>query len=322
MLTDREDTMTLPFAPLSVCNANTEIRRHVSLLFRMASPSSPSGPQPSVTTADRPRSFGLGWTLMLLSMLVLTGCGTMRNGRGWGQDAVYPVSWERVQTAATNALFDYQTLIPVAGALIFLIDDWDHQVSDWAVDHTPIFDSKEDAKDASDDLRDFLQLEALVTGLLAPSGDEPGGWMAAKTKGFAVELAAAGATGMITSFSKDATNRERPDERNDNSFPSAHASAAFSAATLANRNIDVLNWPKPAKRTLQVTNLLLATGVAWARVEGERHYPTDVLIGAALGSFLSSFIHDAFMGAPDDDRFQFLVCPQKDGGSVQIAFSF
>jgi len=259
---------------------------------------------------------------LLLMVLVLSGCGTMRNGRGWGQDAVYPVSWDRVQTAATNALFDYQTLIPLAGSLIFLIDDWDHKVSDWAVDHTPIFGSVEDAKDASDDLRDILTLEAFATGFLTPSGEDPGPWMAAKAKGFAVELAAAGATGMATSFLKDATNRERPDNRHNNSFPSAHASGAFSLATLANRNLDAMNWPKPVKRTVQISNLLLATGVAWARVEGERHYPTDVLVGAALGSFLSSFIHDAFMGAPEDDRFQFLVFPQKDGGSVQIAFPF
>ena len=33
-----------------------------------------------------------------------------------------------------------------------------------------------------------------------------------------------------------------------------------------------------------------------ARVEAEKHYPIDVLVGAALGHFLSAVIHDSMMG--------------------------
>ena len=314
--------MKPPFTLSFLSDAKAEVFRSPSLSFCLALLWNRPRLQPLTDAFGGSRSQSSGWVILLLSMLVLAGCGTMRNGRGWGQDAIYPVSWERVQKAATNAFFDYQTLIPAAGALIFTIDDWDERASDWAIDHTPIFGSVDDAGDASDTMRDILMVEAFATGFLTPSGEEPGEWIAAKAKGFAVELAAAGATGGATSLLKDATGRERPNKRNDRSFPSAHASAAFSFATLANRNVDAMNWPKPAKRTLQAVNLLLATGVAWARVEGSEHYPSDVLAGAALGTFLSSFIHDAFMGAPEDDRFQFLIFPQKDGGSIQIAFSF
>lgn len=275
-----------------------------------------------ISRSGNPRLRAAHGVLLLLCVLLLIGCGTMRNGRSWGQDALYPVSWDRVKQAASNAVFDYQVLVPAAGALIFTIDDWDERASDWAIDHTPLFDSVEDAKDASDTMRDILMAEAIATGFLTPSGEEPGEWLAAKARGFAVELAAAGATGGATALLKDATGRERPDERNDNSLPSAHASASFSYATIANRNIDAMDWPKPVKRTVQVSNLLLATAVAWARVEGARHYPSDVLAGAALGSFLTTFIYDAFLPTPEDDRFQFLIFPQKDGASVQIAFSF
>lgn len=314
--------MTPPFTLSFLSDANAEVFRSPPRFLFRALPCHHPSLKPLAEAIGWLRIFRSGWAILVLSMLVLSGCGTMCNGRGWGQDAIYPVSWERVQKAATNAFLDYQTLIPAAGALIFTIDDWDERASDWAIDHTPVFGSVEDAGDASDNLRDILMVEAFATGFLTPSGEEPGDWMVAKAKGFAVELAAAGATGGVTSLLKDATGRERPNKRNDRSFPSAHASAAFSFATLANRNVDAMNWPKPAKRTLQTVNLLLATGVAWARVEGSEHYPSDVLAGAALGTFLSSFIHDAFLGTPEDDRFQFLVCPQKDGGSVQIAFSF
>lgn len=38
------------------------------------------------------------------------------------------------------------------------------------------------------------------------------------------------------------------------------------------------------------------TATAWARVAANKHYPTDVLAGAALGHFLMAVIHDSFMG--------------------------
>jgi hypothetical protein len=50
-------------------------------------------------------------------VFTVTGCGTLKNGRGWAQDAVYPVELKRIPRAAFNALVDPETLIPVAGAI-------------------------------------------------------------------------------------------------------------------------------------------------------------------------------------------------------------
>ena len=80
--------------------------------------------------------------------------------------------------------------------------------------------------------------------------------------------------------------------------------------------------PKKVKRTLQVGNILLATGVGWARVEGEKHHPADILTSAALAHFLSKFIYDAFMNVPEDDRFDFIVFPHKGGAAAQLSFVF
>ena len=74
----------------------------------------------------------------LLSVFA-TGCGTLTNDRGWGQDISYPVNLKMISRAAHNAFFDLQTLIPAAGALIFAVDDFDEEVSDWATDNNPIF---------------------------------------------------------------------------------------------------------------------------------------------------------------------------------------
>ncbi len=258
----------------------------------------------------------------VLFLLSASGCGTMSNGRCWGDDAYRHVNMGKIKKAAHNAFFDLQTLVPAAGALIFAIDDYDEEVSDWASNHSRLFDSIEDAKDASDVLRGILLAETVVTVMILPSGDDKKHWSVSKLKGLSVELAALGATSSITARLKDLTDRTRPDNTTDNSLPSAHASGAFSAATLSNRNLDNIDMPKKLRRTLQTGNICLAAGVAWARVEGKRHYPSDVLAGAALGHFLSAFIHDAFMNAPEEDRFDFIIYPYEDGVGVEVGFRF
>ncbi len=261
-------------------------------------------------------------TVVILFLFLVAGCGTLPNGRGWGQDAFFPVDAERVSRAAQNAFFNSNTLVPLASALVLGIDDFDERVSDWAVKHNPVFGSKDDARDASDYLRATLRVEAIITALATPSGDVPEQWMVSKAKGLGVELAAVGATSSVTDWIKDATDRTRPDERSDNSFPSGHASGAFSYMTLANRNIDSIDMPQALKPPLKIGNYLLASGVAWARVEGRRHYPSDVLAGAALGHFLSVFIHDAFMNLPEDGNVDFVVFPFRKGAGIALAFHF
>jgi undecaprenyl-diphosphatase len=59
------------------------------------------------------------------------------------------------------------------------------------------------------------------------------------------------------------------------SFPSGHASTSFACAT-------VLAVLEPR---LRVPALLLAAAIAFSRLYVGVHYPTDVLAGAALGSF-------------------------------------
>jgi membrane-associated phospholipid phosphatase len=273
-------------------------------------------------------SFGLRHShlmILLTSILLslcLIGCGTLENGRGWGQDINYPVDLNRISRAAHNAFFDLQTLIPAGGALLFAIDNFDERASDWATRHSPIFGSEEGARDAGDYLGIALQVEVLATALATPSGDEPKEWVSSKSKGLAVELAALGTTEGATELLKAAANRPRPTGESTNSFPSSHSSWAFSCATLANRNLDSIDLPRNLKRSMQIGNLCLASGVAWARVEARAHYPSDVLAGAALGHFMTAFIHDAFLDLPEDGSVGFAVFPVEGGAGIQLAVPF
>jgi hypothetical protein len=255
-------------------------------------------------------------------LLFNAGCGTLENGRGWGEDAFFPIDGQRVARAAHDAFLSPGTLIPLAGALAFQIDGWDQKVSDWAMDHTPIFGSQDRAGTASDYLRDALILEALAMPLATPSGDTLGEWAPAKLQGYAVEFSAIGAVGGVTEALKAATHRPRPDGSDDMSFPSGHTSAAFSCATLANRNLDSIDALEGVRPALEIANTVLAAGTGWARVEAGKHYPSDVLFGAALGHFLTAFIHDAFMNLPEKSNVDFDFFSTEGGGGIELVFHF
>jgi hypothetical protein len=251
----------------------------------------------------------------------MTGCATLQNGRGWGQDAIFPVDLKRIPHAAFNALVDLQTLIPAAGALVFGVSHADDKVSDWATNHTPVFGSKGNANNASDYLLYALEAETFATALATPSGKDPKDWTYSKAKGLTVELGAELVTIGATSLLKGVTDRSRPDGGS-KSFPSNHSSEAFSSSTLANRNLNSITMSEKVRVPMQVANILLATSVGWARVEAGKHFPSDVLAVAALGHFLSAFIHDAFMGLPSDNRLSFDVLPSKHGVVIGLSFGF
>jgi membrane-associated phospholipid phosphatase len=59
-------------------------------------------------------------------------------------------------------------------------------------------------------------------------------------------------------------------------FPSAHAATSFGTATS-------LAVAMPA---VGVPTLIFASGVVWSRMQLNRHHPTDVLIGGALGALV------------------------------------
>jgi hypothetical protein len=259
---------------------------------------------------------------MIFVSIFFTGCGTLRNSRGWGQDVTFKVELKGVSRAAYHALFDLQTLIPTAGALVFAINDFDKKVSNWAGDHHPIFGSKDNADKASDYLLIPLYAETCLTAFVTPSGDDPKNWAYWKMKGIAVEGLAIGATAEVTTLLKEVTNRNRPDRISDKSFPSGHSSGAFANATLSNRNLNVISLPKEVRLPVQVGNILLATSVAWARVEAKKHYPSDVLAGAALGHFISAFVHDAFVGLPKDNKFSITIFPLKRGAMAELYVTF
>lgn len=77
----------------------------------------------------------------------------------------------------------------------------------------------------------------------------------------------------VTYALKEAVHERRPDGGK-HSFPSGHASSAFTAAEFLRVRYG-LKWGVPA--------YVAAAFVAYSRVEARKHYNHDVLAGAAIG---------------------------------------
>jgi hypothetical protein len=253
--------------------------------------------------------------------LSLSACGTLPSGKRWGEDATLLPGWERVQTSAINAAKDPWTWGPLLGAAAFQIDNFDRRTSDWAREHTPVFGSQNSAKDWSDDLRSVSSFAHYATIIATPGGDAPGDWLLSKAKGTLVGVAAVSATGQITNFLKDQTDRQRPNGADGESFPSGHTSASSVHTSLAARNLQSVEMSDMTRTTLNVGLHALTFGTSWARIEAGWHYPSDTLFSMALGNFIASFINDAFMGLPDS-RASLAVQTVEDGAIVRWSARF
>jgi membrane-associated phospholipid phosphatase len=81
-------------------------------------------------------------------------------------------------------------------------------------------------------------------------------------------------TSAYSGILKYGVRRERPDSSDSLSFPSGHASAAFSLAAVADHHY---GWK------IGVPAYVLASGIGLSRIESNRHHLSDVLAGATLG---------------------------------------
>jgi undecaprenyl-diphosphatase len=108
------------------------------------------------------------------------------------------------------------------------------------------------------------------------------GWLAGgAARAATVEVAVALApVNLAVEGLKYACARSRPDgerKRSNSAFPSSHAANAFAVATVLSRR-----WPRGAPLAFA-----LAAWVGWSRLYLNRHWPSDVLAGAALGAALA-----------------------------------
>lgn len=101
--------------------------------------------------------------------------------------------------------------------------------------------------------------------------------------------------------------RERPDQTDEQSFPSLSAASAFTSAAFIQRRY---GWDAglPA--------YLAASYVGWSTVYSDRHHATDVLAGAALAWGVNQWLVE-----PGSDS-QFALMPTQGGMALAFTMKF
>ncbi len=220
------------------------------------------------------------WMLLLFGACGSAACVAPPSDRDWG-------------VAAWDALSDADVWAPAAGAGLFLLSDFDQRASRWAVDEQPLFGSIKAAKRFSD--RTAVGL-GIVAGLSLFAVDHEAHPSALTADGL-IAATALVAPGPL----KNIIRRRRPAERDKDSMPSGHAVSSFAFASAISHDLDrmpALEGGDGTKLALRTLVYSFAGASSWARVEARRHHPADILLGAALGNFLTRFVNKLYAAEP------------------------
>lgn len=217
---------------------------------------------------------------------------------------------DRFGQAARTAALKPQTWIPLLGAGLLQVDNLDQKWSQDLADDRPLFG--DDAADVSDDLRDAATGAYVLSALFTESDS----W-GAKGRGLAVGAGTMLLDGAVNQGLKDLSKRQRPNGSNDQSMPSGHASKASSRTNMAITNLDHVRLAPWQRQGLSWMLHGVAVGTGLARVEAEKHYLGDVLVGYAMGHFVSTFMYEAFM---QDNPLgaQLTFVPVAQGGALRL----
>ncbi len=210
--------------------------------------------------------------------------------------------------------------LALAGAL--RVNHNDKRISRWARTETPIFDDRKNADRWSDGFSNVAEIEAYASLIAEPGlgrGTDWGNY--AKTKGVQLLAMEGGvrSTYWATQGAKSTFQRQRPSKQDHYSFPSGHGSAAAAWRKATEQNLDRFNVPYPI---IGGINQALAIGTLWGRVEAGKHYPTDVLVGYALGTFLTGVVWSAVYGEEGRETGSVGVTPMKGGGGLAYYLLF
>lgn len=220
------------------------------------------------------------FALLLMVAVLGVGCVSSNVKTRWRNHARLSV-WGDATLGIADDPYQWSAAAVLAAA-VPIADANDTGWSDSAIENTP-FSSHQSNGDR------VMQGMFGVAGALAL-----GEWWLGDDEALAAEtyLESMLVTAGIVRLMKSARSRRRP--RGSGSYdssPSGHATAAMVSATFVARRIDDLydDW----RGKLGYLSYVPAAAVMLNRVENARHYPSDVAVGALLGSVITNIIYNA-----------------------------
>jgi len=252
------------------------------------------------------------------SLLLLLTCSSLAGCASPFGELKKTLTLDRLWQATQKSAIDPLTWVPAAGALVIAVGDYDDEISDWARRHHPVYGSAKTARDVSD----ILWATSGGSYLL--------GWYARpvtesyteekKTRDLVVQGGAILATLGTTEGLKKVTGRDRPNGEDDKSFPSGHSSGSAALSTSAMYQIRKNEKIPEGWRTAgSVAFIALPYATGWARIEADKHWPTDILFGIALGNFFANIANSLI----NEKNVRCYARPTEDGGvMLGISISF
>lgn len=264
-------------------------------------------------------------TFLFLMMVlpIFTSCSVIRKKGQWGKRALWPIKGSRVVGALKTNASSAHVWAPLLAAGAIHWTDNDKKISQWAVKERPVYTTLKNTSYWSDRNNTILLYEMYLSILLTPSMDEDESltqWAWSKTKGGLVVNQASRSTRYGRDQLAKTFRRQRPNHEDRLSFPSGHSTEASSRNMLVSKNLDAMDINSTLRTGIKAANTTLAAGTLWARLEGQKHYPSDVLVGYALGSFLSGFIYDSLMNF--DTGESLAIIPFGDQISARYTIQF
>ncbi len=122
-------------------------------------------------------------------------------------------------------------------------------------------------------------------------------------------LNAFAANGFITYGLKFAVGRERPDQSNTRSFPSGHTSNSFLTATIAHEIYG---------SKVGVPAYMLACITGLSRIHDNKHYVSDVIFGAALGTAIGKGFGSIYRNKVDTNV---MIIPPSKGFRLNLTWA-
>ena len=251
-------------------------------------------------------------TSTAVSLVIASGCA---------QTGITLPSVGHVVEIAKESAQEPETWIPFTAAAVIFATGSDDNISDWAIENTPVFGSQNSARRASEGLRNSLVAGMAVSSIFAPSPDNEDSKF--RTRRIAANALAFGTVAGIVEVGKLSFQRDRPNDRDDRSFPSGHSSGAFSSAILIEQNLNATIEQPWLRKSIKIGTLGSAAATAWARVEASEHFPVDVLVSAALSNLVvKTFYRSIVNGEDQTKRPTIAIETSRHGFKARLNYSF
>ena len=123
-------------------------------------------------------------------------------------------------------------------------------------------------------------------------------------------------TDLITTRLKRSIDKTRPSGANNNAFPSAHTSYAFTSATVLYEEF------KDTSPILAYSGYAFAVTTGYLRMAKDAHWFSDVLLGAGIGIAITKLVYHfdyLFAWNPFKNKDNVMIAPMYDGEGFGVA---